>query len=188
MKYNLSLFLVLFCIGCQCFSQAQPEREHRIKKSEFPSYDLNPMLLLQAKKLRYYKEVDTSATTYSLKFKKNKMDYHMDFNEKGVLLNMGFLVKEIDIPSHSYSTITTYLNNNFKRVKIKRMYQRYAATEEDAIRNTFQNLILPSITYEIQFRAKKEQHMEDFLATFNAEGKVLDVKRALPANFDRILY
>lgn len=112
----------------------------------------------------------------------------MDFNKKGVLLNMGFLVKEIDIPSDSYSAISTYLNNTFKRVKIKRMYQRYAATDEDAIRNTFQNLILPSITYEIQFRAKKEQHMKDFLATFNAEGKVLDVKRALPANFARILY
>ena len=188
MKYNLSLFLLLFSIGSQCFSQTQAEREHRIKKSEFPSYELNPMLLVQAKKIRYYREVDTSATTYSLKFKKNKMDYHMDFNEKGILLDMGFLVKEIDIPSDSYSAITAYLNNNYKRVKIKRIHQRYAATDENAIRNTFQNLILPTITYRIQFRAKKKQHMEDFIATFDAEGKVLHVKRALPANFDRILY
>lgn len=188
MKYHLSLFLLLFSIGNQCFSQAQPEREHRIKKSEFPTYELNPMILLEAKKIRYYREVGTSATTFSLKFKKNRMDYHMDFNEKGILLNMGFLIKEIDIPSDSYSAITSYLNNNFKSVKIKRMHQRYAATDENAIRNTFQNLILPTITYKIQFRAKKKQLMEDFIATFNAEGMVLQLKRALPANFDRVLY
>ena len=77
------------------------------------------MILGNVRNLKYYKEVDSSNTTYTLKFREGRMHYHLDFNEKGTLQNTGFTVKEVDIPMETYARIGAVLNANFDKIKIK---------------------------------------------------------------------
>lgn len=180
--------MLLLMLGLKCFSQTKLEREHRIKKSQFPTINMDDLPLEETKKIRYYREVDTSKITYTLKFREGRMHYHLDFNKKGTLQNTGFMVKEVDIPMETYTRISTLLNTNFDKVKIKYIQQRYNGSSENVLKNTFQNLILPGNTYKIMLRGKKVGKREDFIAIFDAEGNLIKTTRALPANYDRVLY
>lgn len=175
-------------LGLKCFSQTKLEREHRIKKSQFPTINLDDLPLEDTKNIRYYREVDTSKITYTLKFRKGRIYYHLDFNEKGTLQNTGFLVKEVDIPMETYASISAVLNANFDKIKIKFIQQRYNDFSGNVLKNTFQNLILPGNTYKIMLRGKKVDTREDYIAIFDAEGNLIKTTRALPTNYDRVLY
>ncbi|MEQ9580923.1 MAG: hypothetical protein RIM68_01990, partial [Arenibacter sp.] len=63
MKYSFITLMLLLMLGLQCFSQSKLEREHRIKKSQFPSIDIDKLLLENTKHIRYYREVDSSKIT-----------------------------------------------------------------------------------------------------------------------------
>ncbi|PXX31570.1 hypothetical protein [Arenibacter sp. ARW7G5Y1] len=188
MKYSYIALVLLMMLGPTCFSQTKLEREHRIKKSQFPSINKDNLPMESARYIRYYREVDSSKITYILKFRIKKMNYHIDFNEKGAIQNTGFTVKEVDIPTDTYAHIDSYLRENFKNIRIKYIQQRYPGTSKNILKNTFQNLILPSNTYRLMFRGKKVDKKEDFIAIFDAEGNLTNIAVALPANYDRVLY
>lgn len=188
MKYSYLALVLLMMLGPTCFSQTKLEREHRNKKAQFPSLESDIMILGNVKNLKYYKEVDSSRTIFIMKFRQNKIQYHIDFNDKGVLQNTGFMVKEVDIPSDTYAQIEAYLRENFKSFKVRYIQQRYPGTSKNILKNTFQNLILPINTYKLMFRGKKADKKEDFIAIFDAEGNLTNIAVALPANYDRVLY
>jgi hypothetical protein len=179
------LFLI---IGPNCFAQTKLEREHRIKKSQFPSMESDIMILGKVKNLKYYKEVDSSHTTYIMKFRQKKIHYHIEYNEKGVLQNTGFMVKEVDIPTDTYTKISSVLKEKFNKIKIKYIQQRYPGSTQNVLKNTFQNLMLPNNTYKVMLRGKKTDKREDYIAVFDAEGNLKRVIMALPPNYDRVLY
>lgn len=187
MKYKLPLFFLLLTICSLGFSQAKPEREHRIKKSQFPLIEAG-VIPKEAKNLKYYMEVDTSKTTYILKFRLKRMKYHIDMDKLGQIRQLGFGVKEVDIPQETYAQISDFLDGNFQKVKIKRILQYYPGDSHNALKNAYQNLILPSNTYQLLFRGKQNKGNKEYIATFDAEGNVLKIGEALPANFDRVLY
>ncbi|MEZ4969395.1 MAG: hypothetical protein R2814_07010 [Flavobacteriaceae bacterium] len=188
MRYNFIALILLLMLGLKCFSQTKLEREHRIKKSQFPTVNMGDLPLEETKNIKYYREIDTSKITYTLKFRKGRMHYHIDYNEKGTLQNTGFMVKEIDIPRNTYDRISTVLNTNFDKIRIKYIQQRYNGSSADVLKNTFQNLILPNNTYRIMLRGQKTEKREDYIATFDAEGNLIQTTRSLPANYDRVLY
>ncbi len=192
-RYNL--LVLLLWVGTFVFSQDRPEREHRIRKSQFPAIQDNmPLIGKEPKRTRYYKEVDGSETTYSFKFRLDRLYYHLDYDPEGDLKNSGFRVKEIDIPSETFENIKKYLNVHFGKTKIKRIFQEYPvaiANDEhriNSLKSTFQNLLLPENTYKIARRGLKEGLKEDYELWFNAEGSFIRMRAALPANYDRILY
>jgi hypothetical protein len=188
MKYSYLALMLFLIIGPNCFAQAKLEREHRIKKSQFPSIDMDKLTLENAKYLRYYREVDSSHTAYIMKFRQKKIHYHIEYNEKGVLQNTGFMVKEVDIPTDTYTKISSVLKEKFNKIKIKYIQQRYPGSTQNVLKNTFQNLMLPSNTYKVMFRGKKTDKREDYIAVFDAEGNLKRVTMALPPNYDRVLY
>src|SRR5690606_19077222 len=136
MRYSFITLMLLLMLGPKCFSQTKLEREHRIKKAQFPSLESDIMILGNIRNLKYYKEVDSSNTTYTLKFRKGRMHYHIDYNEKGTLQNTGFKVKEVDIPMETYARISAVLNANFDKVKIKYIQQRYNGSSKNVLKNT----------------------------------------------------
>tara|TARA_R110002167_G_scaffold261316_11_gene467813 strand:+ start:427 stop:1026 length:600 start_codon:yes stop_codon:yes gene_type:complete len=190
-KYNyLPIFLLT---GFMALSQARPEREHRILKSQFPTLVTDHLdLRTEIKKLRYFKTVDSTETTYTRKFKKDRLYYHIDYDGSGNLIGSGFRVKEVDIPSDTYAMIQQYLQGNYERYKIRRMWQLYPAglslPGEDALKNTFQNLIRPDNLYKVMVRDKSLGKRMDYELWFDATGGFKQMRYALPANHDRVLY
>lgn len=187
MKYKFSLFFLFLTICSLAFSQTRPEREHRIKKSQFPPIEARTVHK-EAKNLKYYKEVDTSETRYILKFRLKKLEYRLEVDELGQTRQLGHKVGEIDVPRDTYAQMTDFVNDRFPKTKIKHILQYYSMDSDNALKNAYQNLILPNNTYELLFMGKKNKENKEYIATFDAEGNIIKLREALPANFDRVLY
>ena len=190
---RFSLFFVFLLFNFSfIFSQEKYEREHRINKTDFPvkASDLIKEKKVDSKKIKFYKEIDSLKTTFKAKFKKDRLWYSIDFNENGDLENINVQIKSIDIPNESFETIITYLGENFKSYKIKKIQQKYAAHNDvDAtFKNAFQNLMLPSLFYEISIAGKVDTHKEQFQILFDAEGIFKSSRKSLPPNYDHVLY
>ncbi len=192
-KHCLKSLLLLLVISSLCHAQEGYEREHRIRKSQFPILKQDLTLTGSGiKQQRFYKEMDNSQITYTMKFKQDRLRYFMDFNPEGILQTMGFKVKQVDFPSDTYSNIEAYLAANFYKVRIRRMYQEYPVANaeeiETTINNAFQNMLLPDNMYRLIFSAKKDKKRTEYEAYFDAEGNFMKIRQSLPANYDHILY
>ncbi len=193
MPLFFKVMMMLFLGTLICNGQEKYEREFRIKKSQFPELKSDSILADgNIKRKRYYKEVDSLGATYILKFKKNRLYYHLTFNDSGELLNSGFRINEIDFPDETIHEIKRYLSGTFEKFKIRRMYQQYAfdkkVGEKSQLKNTFQNLLLPDNLYRLNVKGKKGKTRTDYDFWFNAEGHLIKKRTALPMNHDRILY
>jgi len=194
MKYNRIGFVFLL-LGCMaCHAQNKFEREYRIKKSEFPenAYDLISLELTDVKKLRFYKEVDSAKISYEAKFKKDKLYYSIEFDEEGFLEDVEITITEVDMPNETFANIKAFLDRKCHLYKIKKIQQQYPFTStadiKSTLRNAFQNLILPSINYELIVSAKTKEGREDFEILFDKEGNFVSLRKLLPPNYDHILY
>lgn len=174
-------------------AQNKYEREYRIKKSQFPekALELISTKLEDARRVRFYKETDSTKVSYEAKFKKDRLHYSVEFDEDGVLEDVEILIKSIDIPDDSYSLMTKYLEKKFNRYRIRRMQQQYpvgADPIETTLRNAFQNLMLPTIKYELIVSGKGDSGYEQFEILFNANGDFEKIRKSLPPNYDHVLY
>lgn len=187
------LVLVLFQFSL-VNSQVKVEREHRIKKNQFPetAHEFIQEKLEEAKKIRFYKETDTTKISYEAKFKKDKLYYSIEFDESGKLEDIEISIKEVDVPEDSWSKITKFLNEKFTKFKIRKIQQQYPITSDETaettLNNAFQNLLIPSLNYELMVRGKIQDVHSDFEILFGAEGDFIKMKESLPANYDHVLY
>ncbi|QBA65128.1 hypothetical protein EQY75_11675 [Muriicola soli] len=190
----MTLFIFFLFWGFTTQAQAKYEREFRIKKSEFPqkALELVNQRIKDARKIRYYKEIDSVTITFESKFKKDKLHYSVNFNSKGELEDIEIQISKVDIPSDVWSSIAEHLNGDCKKFKIRRLQQQYplknGLSAEKIINDAFQNLILPYINYELIVVCKRDSGREEFEYLFNAQGDFVSKRKSLPANYDHILY
>jgi hypothetical protein len=190
------ILIILALLFCGCFASAQNkyEREHRIRKSQFPEKALNYISekLEDAKRIRFYKEIDSAKTSYEAKFKKDRLWYSVEFDKDGCLEDVEVLIKPVDIPNDSFSVIESYLENYFSKYRIRRLQQQYPISDSEpadtTIKNAFQNLMLPSVNYELIVSGKKEKVHEQFEILFDANGNFKSIRKSLPPNYDHVLY
>jgi hypothetical protein len=187
------VFLLLF-IGFIASAQNQIEREFRIRKVQFPEKALEyiEQKLFDAKRIRFYKETDSSKVSYNAKFKKDRLWYGMVFNKTGALEGVEISIKSIDIPDEAFEAMNGYLMNNFKKYKIRKIHQQYLVTEmnaaEKTVENAFQNLLLPTINYELIVTGKSEKKSEQYGVLFDSEGNFKSIRKSLLPNYDHVLY
>lgn len=192
---NKNLLLSALFLLYACFASAQKyEREHRIRKVQFPENALGYIQenLEGAKRIRFYKEIDSAKISYEAKFKKDRLWYSVAFDQKGVLEDIKISIKSIDIPEESFQTMSSYLKQNFKKYRIRKIQQQYVVTEnkkvEETIKNAFQNLMLPSVNYELIISGKKNKKLKQYEVLFDAEGSFKSIRKSLPPNYDHVLY
>ncbi|WP_257212833.1 hypothetical protein [Maribacter sp. 4U21] len=174
-------------------SQDKYEREFRIRKSQFPiaALDMMESELQEVKRLKFYKETDSAKTSFEAKFKKDRLWYSVEFDEKGHLEDIEVLIKEVDIPSDALAKMITYFESQFSKYRIKRIQQQYPANQEqlkETFRNAFQNLLLPSLNYELIVAGKVDKNYFDYEILFDAEGNFKKIRKSLPPNYDHVLY
>lgn len=191
MKFNFILpflFFGVFTIS----AQVKYEREFRIKKSDFPSkaFELIESKLTNAKRIKYYKEIDSATTSFEAKFKKDRLWYSIEFSEDGNLEDIEITINAIDLPNDSYENIQLYLNSNFSSYKIRKIQQQYVVENsvDATLKNAFQNLMIPSVNYELIVDGKKNKSYQEFEILFNAEGNFVSSRKSLPPNYDHVLY
>ncbi len=191
-KYSLIFFVIL--LGTFMNAQNKYEREYRIRKTQFPSaaVQLIAEKLEDARRIKFYRETDSAKVSYEVKFKKDRLWYSVEFDEKGVLEDVEILIKEVDIPEETFLKITDYLSSSFTKYRIKRIQQQYPATPKEpldkTINNAFQNLILPTINYEIMVGGKKDVGYYEYELLFGSDGSFKKSRKSLPPNYDHVLY
>lgn len=193
-KYLVVLTTLFLIFGYAAFAQVKNERAYRIRKVQFPEGALNYISekFEDLRRLTYYKEIDSSKISFEVKFKKERLWYRAKFNKEGVLEDVAISVQPIDIPENSFSKIKTYLRNTFSKHRIRGIKQQYQITgdepAETTIKNAFQNLMLPSINYELIVSAKNEKRYEQFEILFDSKGDFKFIQKSLPPNYDHVLY
>lgn len=192
MRFRLIVVCVLLFVYTTS-AQNKYEREYRIKKSQFPENALSDISgnLEDARRLRFYKETDSSKISYEAKFKKDRLKYSVEFDEKGTLEDVEIEIKPIDIPDESFSQINAFLEKKFTKHHIRKIQQQYPLENDDietTLNNAFQNLMLPSIKYELIVSGKSDKSYEQFEITFDASGDFETIRKSLPPNYDHVLY
>ncbi|MFS4468724.1 hypothetical protein [Maribacter sp. 2210JD10-5] len=195
MKMPFKLFLVFFlCCASLAIAQNKYEREFRIRKSQFPekAIALIKEKLEGAKRLKFYKEIDSLKSSFEAKFKKDRLWYSVEFDENGVLEDIEILIKPIDVPTDTFGEIENFLKRKFSKYRIKRLQQQYPTSEdellEETVKKAFQNLIVPSVNYEIIVSGKNEKGHLDYEILFDAQGEFVKLRQSLPPNYDHVLY
>ncbi|MBW8242261.1 hypothetical protein K1F50_05575 [Muricauda oceani] len=193
MKYNQTLLLV-FAIVQLGAAQDKYEQESRIDKEEFPSrsFSLIEDYLKNARRVRFYKETDSTKLSYEAKFKKDRLRYSVEFDKNGALEDVEFIIKERDIPNDTWNAIVSHLKKNHAKYRIKKIQQQHPVkngqSEEKTLHNAFQNLILPEVNYELVFSAKEKRDYQEYEALFDSEGQPIRVRKSFPPSYDHVLY
>lgn len=193
MKCNVFLLIGLFFGIISTFSQSKQEREFRIEEAIFPKNAKNLLdpYLINSKRIRYYKEFDGEKISFEAKFKKDRLKYSIEFSESGLLEDVEFIIKEVDIPDSTFDAITSYLISEHRKYRIKKIQQQYlndAEKPKEVLKVAFQNLILPEVNYEIVIASKDEKGYAEYEITFNSDGKHLLSRRSKKPEYDHILY
>ena len=193
MRYSTPI-LLLFFVGLFAQAQVKNERAFRIRKEQFPAEALKSVTpyLNDVRKLRFYKEIDSNRYRHRISFKKDRLFYHIDFDQQGKLGTIGVLISPVDIPNQSWQTITDHLQGAFEKYKVRSISQQYPreAFPSDSVtfRNAFQNLILPELRYGLLVRGKSEEGKRDFEILYDHLGELLRMRESLPPNYDHVLY
>lgn len=192
MKYKI-FALLLFCLTFLVQSQEKREQESRIDRTQFPSGALSLIetYLTNAKRIRFYQEVDNTKKSYEAKFKKGRLHYSVEFNEAGKLEDVEFIIQERDIPEDSWNAMMDYLGAEYPRFRIKKMQQQYPLADREPkkmLHDAFQNLILPYINYELVFSCKKDKGFQTYEAQFDSEGTLIKIRKSIPPSYDHVLY
>lgn len=183
------MFVTAHCAFCQ----AKYERESRIDQDGFPQSALSQieLYLQDARRIRFYQETDSVKQSYEVKFKKGKLRYSVEFDEKGALEDIEFIIAKNDVPEETWERINDYLKHHFSKYRIKKIQQQYPlkiGQPKETIREAFQNLLLPYINYEFVFMAKNGKNFEMFEALFNAEGHLITLRKSYSSSYDHVLY
>ena len=194
MRFKWSLVLIAL-LGLQPLcGQVKYEREYRIRKEQFPETAIKVLRshLDEVRRLRFYREVDSNRRSFEMKFKKDRLHYSVEFTPEGMLEDVEVLIKPVDIPGESWAKIQAGLSDRFTRYRVRRIQQQYPRTafdtDDQTLRNAFQNLLLPELNYELVLQARTDQGLMQYEALFDSEGNLMNLRKALPANYDHILY
>ncbi len=193
MKVKIAVLLIAF-LSHSVSAQVKYEREFRIKKSQFPeaSFQTAAPYLDGVRKLRFYKEIDSSNQRFKMKFKRDKLYYSLEFSDQDALEAIEILIESIDIPEDSFNAMQAYLNVEFANFKIRKIHQQYPrkafSSAEETFRNAFQNLILEEIRYELLVASKTADGKLDYEIFFDSRGQFLARRKSLPPNYDHVLY
>src|SRR5690606_22558297 len=185
----LLLLLPLFII-----SQVKQEKEQRIKKEQFPdkALELLEEYLEDARRIRFYIEMENGEKGYEAKFKKGKLHYSVEFFENGELEDVEIIIATKDIPNDSWNAIEEHLGSKFPGYRIINIPPHHPAKEgidpHTIMHQALQNLILPHINNDIVCSAKVYRVFHNHEPTFDLEGKSLEIRRYLPPIYDHVLY
>jgi len=195
MRYWTLLLCLGFSLCCTAQKSFKHEKESRIEKNAFPQNALELLektLPKKVKKLKYYKEQDSLKISYETKLKFEKQKYSIEFSNEGMLEDVEVTIKKKDIPPKTLKKIKSYLNENYKSFRIKKIQQQYSKTTtidaEKVIKNAFSNKRDALFSYEIIAEVKKKKKRYFIEITFTKDGDFTMVRTIIQSSYDHILY
>ncbi len=192
------VFLLTFvCCSFICTAQNsyKHEKEARIEKKEFPSNALELLdktLPKKIKKVKYYKELDSTKVSYEIKLKYNGKKYSIEFSKKGVLEDVEITIKQKDIVPKTFEKIKKYLYGKYSSFRIKKIQLQYRNTNnidaETIVKDSFSGTKTETLFYEIIAEVKTGKERYFIEITFTKEGDFELSRTIIQGSYDHILY
>tara|TARA_R110000868_G_scaffold327851_5_gene588739 strand:- start:225 stop:851 length:627 start_codon:yes stop_codon:yes gene_type:complete len=197
------LFSFILTISLLSYSQEDTkyEFEKRINKEDFPtqSIELLQPFLKHSKNEKYYREFDGSNYFYELKLLFKSKNLSIKFTNEGDLVDIESLYDFEELSNNIKKTIIDYLDNSYKRSKIRKTQIQYNREVEDDGESEddieFVEDFLEKdddliIRYELEVEVmqKETNSAEFFEFIFNEKGELLEKRKIIQRDDDIILY
>jgi hypothetical protein len=196
MRIILTVFIFCVFSNLSLFAQStlKNEVEERIKQNEFPqdAIKLIQFQISDAKRVKYFLEVDGLDSSYEAKFIKNKHLYSIEFASNGVFEDVEMKVDIKELPLSVFQKIRNYLNDNYKKHKIKKVQVQYKSKKVTSknLEMLFEGKSdLFETSYEIELAVKEADGtpaMYEF--HFDSEGQFLDKRIFKQQSDENLLY
>ncbi|MEM8893533.1 MAG: hypothetical protein AAGC88_03080, partial [Bacteroidota bacterium] len=149
---------------------------------------LNPHLI-EAKRIRYYRETDIDRVSYECKFMLSGQHYSVEFTEQGSLEDIEILIDFDDVDKVAAESIVNSFSA-YDRFKIRRTQRQFISQTGssqflDSVIRQAEGLTL---RYEIVASLKKESDWKNYEMLFDDQGQLLNQREVIDRQTDMILY
>lgn len=194
MKHFYLILLVLSCFLCHAQEQYKHEKEARVSQSNFPIAAIQFIkntVPKKAKKVKYYKETDSTKISYEVKFKYKRKKYSVEFNINGILEDVEVIIKQKHIPVKTLEIIKKHLYTDYTSFRIKKIQRQYRNTFTNNNPKTLQDAFSesePVFFYEIIAEVKHGKKRSFIEITFDHQGNFQNSRTIIQSSYDHILY
>ncbi|MFD1062838.1 hypothetical protein ACFQ1Q_06230 [Winogradskyella litorisediminis] len=197
MPYRLISALTIifyFTFSVTLIGQEKNEKEERIDFVELPIsiQNISKSLPDNAKRIKYYLEVDGSKKSFEIKLKYKSVRYSIEFSEEGELEDIEVLSKFKDIEDSIKTQITSYFEKNFEKHKIIKLQHQYifnntsSASEFMKIIMSENDKTLPNFELIVEVKTLEKRELREI--TFNPTGNFISSRIVNPSAYDYVLY
>lgn len=188
-KYFPLYFFVFFFSFVQ--SQEKFEKEERISPNQVPQKSINYIQgYLFQKRVKWYKEIGLTTTTFEAKTKYNKNKISIEFNEQGALEDVEVAIIISKLQKEVKQNIQQDLIKQLKKYSIKKIQIQYSgnadAIRQFVLKNTYSNEI--TIRYEVEVVAKELPNFPLYEFLFDEKGNFINQRKIILRNTDNLEY
>lgn len=191
----MRVILILFSSLTLILSYGQGsknERETRLKKSEMPDSILKSLegYLETSKKVRYFSESDNEHMSFEVKLSFNGSRYSIEFDQSGKLEDIEVNIQMESLSDDPRTNILKHLSSydKFSIDKIQRQFSSPRKTNEEIIKDAFQNGTSDIIRYEIEVNVKQKGKWTSYEMLFSENGQFLTQRIIIHRSSEFILY
>jgi len=168
------------------WSQEKVEVEKKLNPNDFPATALQMLspYLKDAKRIRYYKEIDGKQESYEVKFKKNQHRYSVEFNKEGVLEDVEVQVRFSQLSKNKKQLIKDYLNEFFDRWKIEKIQLQYYKLERISKPIDWDE----NVPLEVIVATKTNGKLEKFELQFSENMECLSKRKVIRQSYEFVLF
>lgn len=198
MKYSFYVLLLIFFLSgtSAVFGQSEKrEVEQSIDKSEMPAIALETLneFWPNMDNIRYFYETDGDSENFEAKLEWMRKQYSIEFTDNGYVIDVEQLVDISEISTKTTDAIRSYLEQQFKSVRITRLQQQFIANDEDETNDIdFIDDILEEdnedyeIRYEMEVEGKSSSAIGAFELLFDESGNIIQHRRIIKRSLDNI--
>ena len=193
----LAIYMLLFAAmpSVQAQEAVKKEREKSIAAAEFPASALSLLapLMEEAKRVHYYLETDAESVSYEVKLKYEKQPYSIEFDEKGQLLDIEWLIDWSDLEPDLQASIKQTLAGKWEHSKVTRLQKqfRYRDGQPSELVD-----LPPSDTkswsvffeLEVDAQAAVKEKLSAFELLFDSRGALISLRPIEKIAVDNLIY
>ncbi|MDR9416821.1 MAG: hypothetical protein RI564_11085 [Gracilimonas sp.] len=195
--YYQILFLLITCLIIpDRIASAQVDKnevEKSIDRTEMPAPALSLLNQFwnEDKKVDFYRQSDGVEISYEAKLDWNGHQYSIEFDSKGLLLNVEQLIDFEELSPTLQNTITEEINKQYSKFRFTRIQRQYSALEEDDDEEVLEDVLEEdlddlNIRFEIEADAQNKDELGSFEFLFDENGTFIQKRRIVRRSLDNI--
>ena len=191
------IFLIsLILLTSAAYGQSEKnEMEDSISGSEMPEKALETLeeFWPDMSDIRFFAQTDGDVEIFEAKLEWRGKSYSIEFTSDGAIIDVEQLIEMDEITTSDREAIESYLESEFKRVRVTRLQRQYIADDDDGVDDeNFIDDILEEdeedykVRYEIEVEGNTGDEIGAFELLFDQSGQIIQRRRIVRRSLDNI--